>query len=105
MKNFQRLARLLPLAAAMAALPAFATNGYFPHGYGLKAKGMGGVSTALAQDSMGGATITLAMTESSSGAASAAPTRAWMTAGVAGWISIPPTTVSSRWRRNRKRDW
>ncbi|MCE3269876.1 MAG: outer membrane protein transport protein (OMPP1/FadL/TodX) [Ramlibacter sp.] len=56
MTNFHRLARLLPLTAAMAALPAFATNGYFPHGYGLKAKGMGGVSTALAQDSMGGAT-------------------------------------------------
>jgi long-chain fatty acid transport protein len=56
MRNFQRLARWAPLAAAMTALPAFATNGYFPHGYGLKAKGMGGVSTALAQDSMGGAT-------------------------------------------------
>ena len=50
------LARLAPLAAALAAAPAFATNGYFPHGYGLKAKGMGGVSTALAQDAMGGAT-------------------------------------------------
>ena len=50
------LARLAPLAAALAAGPALATNGYFPHGYGLKAKGMGGVSTAMAQDSMGGAT-------------------------------------------------
>jgi long-chain fatty acid transport protein len=51
-----RLLRLAPLAAALVALPAFATNGYFPHGYGLKSKGMGGVSAALAQDSLGGAT-------------------------------------------------
>ncbi len=50
------LARLAPLAAALAAMPALATNGYFPHGYGMKALGMGGASTAMAQDSMGGAT-------------------------------------------------
>jgi long-chain fatty acid transport protein len=56
MSKLTRLARLAPVAAALAALPAFATNGYFPHGYGLKAKGMGGASTALAQDAMGGAT-------------------------------------------------
>jgi long-chain fatty acid transport protein len=56
MKTIRKLARLAPLAAALAALPAFATNGYFSHGYGLKAKGMGGTSTALAQDSLGGAT-------------------------------------------------
>jgi long-chain fatty acid transport protein len=48
--------RLLPLAAACMAGPALATNGYFPHGYGIKGMGMGGVSTALAQDSLGGAT-------------------------------------------------
>jgi long-chain fatty acid transport protein len=52
-----RLRRLaMPLAAALASLPALATNGYFPHGYGLKANGMGGASMALAQDSLGGAT-------------------------------------------------
>lgn len=56
MKRLPALLRLAPLAAALAAAPAWATNGYFPHGYGLKAKGMGGVSTALAQDAMGGAT-------------------------------------------------
>ena len=50
------LARLAPLAAVLAAGPALATNGYFPHGYGMKAMGMGGASTAMAQDSMGGAT-------------------------------------------------
>jgi long-chain fatty acid transport protein len=56
MKNLHRIHRLIPLAAALVGLPAFATNGYFPHGYGMKALGMGGASTAMAQDSMGGAT-------------------------------------------------
>lgn len=66
MTTFIRFARLTPLAAALAALPAFATNGYFPHGYGLKASGMGGASTALAQDSMGGATNPASMVFSGS---------------------------------------
>lgn len=47
--------RLAPLVALLAASSAMATDGYFAHGYGMKAKGMGGVSTALAQDSFGGA--------------------------------------------------
>jgi long-chain fatty acid transport protein len=45
----------LGLVALLAAVPAAATNGYFAHGYGIKSKGMGGVATALAQDSFGGA--------------------------------------------------
>ena len=50
--------RLLWIAGACAATagPALATNGYFPHGYGMKAKGMAGVSAAMAHDSLGGAT-------------------------------------------------
>jgi long-chain fatty acid transport protein len=42
---------------AVFAIPslALATDGYFPHGYGMKAKGMGGASTAMADDSFGGA--------------------------------------------------
>jgi long-chain fatty acid transport protein len=42
---------------AAFAIPsvALATDGYFPHGYGMKAKGMGGASTAMADDSFGGA--------------------------------------------------
>lgn len=56
MRAFRPLIKLIPAAAALAALPALATNGYFPHGYGMKALGMGGTSTALAQDSLGGAT-------------------------------------------------
>lgn len=43
-------------AAGMVASPlANATNGYFSHGYGMKAKGMGGAATAMAIDAMGGA--------------------------------------------------
>ncbi|MBA4177823.1 MAG: long-chain fatty acid transporter [Leptothrix sp. (in: Bacteria)] len=57
MRTLNPILKLTPLAALLAAaLPALATNGYFPHGYGLKAKGMGGAATALAQDSLGGAT-------------------------------------------------
>lgn len=41
--------------ACAAAAPAWATNGYFAHGYGVKQAGMGGASAALAQDSFGGA--------------------------------------------------
>lgn len=45
------------LAVASLANPgiAFSTNGYFSHGYGMKAKGMGGAATAMANDAMGGA--------------------------------------------------
>ena len=56
MNAFRPLIKLIPAAAALVALPALATNGYFAHGYGLKAKGMAGASTAMAQDSLGGAT-------------------------------------------------
>ena len=50
------LQRVAYLAIGLALpLAAQATDGYFSHGYGLKAKGMGGAATALAQDSMGGA--------------------------------------------------
>jgi long-chain fatty acid transport protein len=49
--------------SAAGALPAHvgATDGYFPHGYGLKAKGMGGTAVALAQDAFGGANNPAAM--------------------------------------------
>lgn len=50
-----RLARCAA-AAALATLPgwAMATNGYFPHGFGLKAKGMGGASIAMTHDAFAG---------------------------------------------------
>ena len=48
-----RTALMLALGAAL--LPAaHATNGYFPHGFGIKAKGMGGASIATANDAFAG---------------------------------------------------
>jgi long-chain fatty acid transport protein len=44
------------LAAVLAPCAALATDGYFSHGYGMKAKGRAGASTAMATDSFGGAT-------------------------------------------------
>ena len=55
MNYFRMATRLLPLAALLTAGTAWATNGYFSHGYGMTAKGMGGAATATAQDSFGGA--------------------------------------------------
>lgn len=49
----------LALAAGVTlalATPAQATNGYFSHGYGIKAKGMAGVGIALPQDALAAAT-------------------------------------------------
>ena len=43
-------------AGVMVSPPAHATNGYFSHGYGMKAKGMGGAGIALPQDSLAAAT-------------------------------------------------
>ena len=40
------------VAAAFAPLAAYATNGYAPHGIGVKSQGMGGVGIALPQDSI-----------------------------------------------------
>ena len=43
------------MALAGLAGSANATNGYFAHGYGMKAKGMAGASTAVTGDAFGGA--------------------------------------------------
>jgi long-chain fatty acid transport protein len=51
--KLKKIAVLVAVAAVSGS--ALATNGYFSHGYGMKAKGMGGASTAMASDSMGGA--------------------------------------------------
>jgi long-chain fatty acid transport protein len=42
-------------AAALAPCAALATTGYFAHGYGIKAKAMGGVGIALPQDALAAA--------------------------------------------------
>jgi long-chain fatty acid transport protein len=43
------------MALAGLAGSAFATNGYFSHGYGMKAKGMAGAATATHDDAFFGA--------------------------------------------------
>ena len=55
--------RLLAVAAAsaLASLAAHATDGYFPHGHGMKAKGMGGASMAMTADALAGADNPAAM--------------------------------------------
>jgi len=47
--------KLLPLLAILAATNAYATDGYFAHGYGVKSQGMGGVGIALPQDALAAA--------------------------------------------------
>lgn len=51
--KLKKIAALIALAGLSGS--AFATNGYFPHGYGMKAKGMGGVGIALPQDALAAA--------------------------------------------------
>ena len=53
MMKMKKIAILVAIATASGA--AFATNGYFSHGYGMKAKGMGGAATAVTGDTFGGA--------------------------------------------------
>ncbi|MDP2822025.1 MAG: outer membrane protein transport protein [Sulfuritalea sp.] len=52
--KLKKIAALVAIAAASGS--AFATNGYFSHGYGIKAKSMGGVGIALPQDALAAAT-------------------------------------------------
>lgn len=53
MMKMKKIAALLLTAGVSAS--AFATNGYFSHGYGIKAKSMGGVGIALPQDALAAA--------------------------------------------------
>lgn len=50
---FRPLVAALVLAAPV--MSAFATDGYFPHGYGMKAKGMGGAAVASTDNAFAGA--------------------------------------------------
>ena len=52
-KTVRAMAALAVLAGPMTA--AMATNGYFSHGYGIKAKGMGGASVTMTDNAFGGA--------------------------------------------------
>jgi len=53
--KINKIAISLIAAGLMASPLAQATNGYFSHGYGMKAKGMAGAATAMANDTFGGA--------------------------------------------------
>jgi len=48
-------AAVLSIIGMAGAGFAQATDGYFSHGYGMKAKGRGGASTAMTTDTFGGA--------------------------------------------------
>ena len=50
-----RLRTLAALVAALVPLAAYGTDGYFSHGYGMKAKGMAGTAIAVTGDAFGGA--------------------------------------------------
>ena len=52
-KFFRNTAIALAVAGPMTA--AMATNGYFSHGYGMKAKGMGGAAVAMTDSAFAGA--------------------------------------------------
>jgi long-chain fatty acid transport protein len=45
-----------PLVLLFASVSAFATDGYFSHGFGVKSEGIGGVGIALPQDGLAAAT-------------------------------------------------
>ena len=51
----RKLAICAALAAAFAPGLAFATDGYYADGYGIKGKGRAGTGTAMATDAFGGA--------------------------------------------------
>ena len=51
-----KLTLAVAVALSLAVPSAFATNGYFAHGYGTKNKAMGGAGVALPQDAMAAAT-------------------------------------------------
>lgn len=53
--NKQKILVLALVAGGFVSPVAHATNGYFSHGYGMKAKGMGGAATAMTNDTFGGA--------------------------------------------------
>ena len=53
MKN--KLVSGLALTLTLGSFNAFATNGYFTHGYGMTHKGMAGAGVALSEELMSGA--------------------------------------------------
>ena len=56
MTTSTKAALAVAVAAALSTPAAFATNGYFSHGYSIKEKGLVGAGVALPQDSLAAAT-------------------------------------------------
>ncbi|MCV2217966.1 OmpP1/FadL family transporter [Thauera sp. Sel9] len=56
MKHIEASSLALLIAGALHCGTATATQGIFPHGYGVRSEGMGGVGVALPQDAVAGAT-------------------------------------------------
>lgn len=59
--KYNKIALALAVSGLMLPGPASATNGYFSHGYGMRAKGMAGAATAVTGDTFGGANNPAAM--------------------------------------------
>ncbi|HSN41822.1 MAG TPA: outer membrane protein transport protein [Burkholderiales bacterium] len=55
MKVRAKLVSACALTALFVAPSVFATNGYFPHGHGIRSKSMGGVGIALPEDALAAA--------------------------------------------------
>lgn len=76
------------VAAAVATPSAFATNGYFAHGYSMKEQALAGAGVALSQDSLAAATNPAGMVGSGNrwdaGAAIFRPERSYTATGTAG---------------------
>lgn len=53
--NTQKAWQATVVAAGLLSGTAWATDGYFPHGYGMKALGMGGASVAMTDNAFAGA--------------------------------------------------
>lgn len=53
--NTNHALRATVMASAVLSGAAWATDGYFPHGYGMKALGMGGASVAMTDNAFAGA--------------------------------------------------
>lgn len=64
--NKNNVLRATVLASTLMSCAAWATDGYFPHGYGMKALGMGGASVAMTDNAFAGANnpATAAFTDS-----------------------------------------
>ena len=55
MKTILSLRAMVLVAVLASASAAWATDGYFPHGYGMKSLGMGGASVAMTDNAFAGA--------------------------------------------------